>query len=431
MKAVKGILLTILSIFLVVSALFLQVNLALNLMVFSGVYFSAQFDHNVKPADMEKFSGLLSDSKSDVLPPALLEAIDGKWLAKEVPNLAKGMFAYFTGSAKKLPSIGIAPLKEAMVDSYVDQFLAGSGGSPKEFDALIAQIELTSGGFVRDGKVNGAAVSQFMQMGQIMGMPMSEDTAEDICLKIGNRDKDGSTIEELYEYTVKAVAADMMDGSGMNDKLDFGLLVNSAYGTKSNPVSGFPAMFGSLRTDIMLLSALLFLLLAGAMAAIAWRKNELLRWLGVPLIVSGVLGLVLPVLTLLLRPQIAAAFSGESGSAALMAILRNWALSYAGGVTIYLFVQCLAFVALGWVLLVLARKAGSGRHAARKSGDNGLLRAVVAVVLIAAIPFSAFLIGKDVMRHVDSYDKVIKAAAKQKNLDFGGALMKALGVEVP
>ncbi len=458
MKVLKALLLVVLCCAFVLSALFLQLNLALNCTVFSGGYFGLMFDHSIKDAQLQQMAGDLSGSAEVFMPlsdkerealqsgkaskelkqrvrefeNSMKQSFDQKWLAAEVPNLVKGLFSYFTGNTDKLPSVDISPIKNAMLGSYVDQFLEGGKITAKDFEAMISQIELTSGGFVRDGKANGAAVKQLKQMGQLMGMTMTDSTAADICVKIGNRTQEGSSTEELLEYTIKAVAADMLGGSGMQDKLNLNVLFNSAYGNQENPVTGFSALFGGIRGSVMLLSALLFLLLGGAIAVIAWQKRQLMRWLGVPLIVSGVLGLVLPVATLLLRPQIGAAFSAmaSSGSAGLARILANWALSYAGGVTIFLFVQCVVFVALGWLLVALVRRAGPAKHAARSSGGYGLPRAVAAVALLVAIPVSVMLVGKSVMTRVDDYDAIMKSAAKQKNVDFGTAMMEALGVDV-
>jgi hypothetical protein len=115
----------------------------------------------------------------------------------------------------------------------------------------------------------------------------------------------------------------------------------------------------------------------------------------------------------------------------LAQILLNWALAFAGGVTIFLFAQCLVFIALGWLLIVLARKAGSAKHAARSADGYGMVRTIAAVALLVSIPVSALLIGKGVMTRVDEYDAIMKSAAKQKNIDFGSAMMEALGVDMP
>ncbi len=456
MKALKSLLLTILSIAFVVSALFLQLSLALNCTVFSSGYFSLIFDSSVKSAELRQIADELTGSAEVFMPlsdkerkalnsgkaskelkrrvsdfeQSMKQAIDKEWLSQEAPGVIKGLFSYFTGNADKLPSVDISPLKDAMLSSYVDEFLAGGSVTAKDFEAMINQIELTSGGFVRDGKVNGAAVSKFKQMGQLMGMSMSDDTAEAICKKIGNRNKDGATTQQLLEYTVKAVASDMLSIQG---KLNLNVLFSSAYGNKDNPVTGFSTLFGGLRGSLMLLSALFFLLLAGAIAAIAWNNRAWMRWLGVPLIISGAIGLILPAATLLLRPQITAAFTAmaSSGSAALAQILLNWALTFASGVTIFLLAQCLVFVGLGWLLVLLARKAGSAKHAARTADGYGLVRTITAVALLVAIPVSALLIGKGVMTRVDEYDAIMKSASKQKSIDFGSAMMEALGVDMP
>ncbi len=459
MKALKSLLLIVLSIAFVLSALFLQLNLVLNCTVFSSGYFSLMFDSSMKSAELRQIADELTGSAEVFMPlsdkerkalrsgkasrelkqrvsdfeDSMKRAIDKEWLTKEAPSLVKGLFSYFTGSASKLPSVDISPVKDAMTSSYVDQFMASGSVTAKDFMAMISQIELSSGGFVRDGKVNGAAVSKFKQMGQLMGMSMSDEAAEKICLKIGTRSKDGSTSEELLRYAVKVVAADMLGGAGMQDKLNLNVLFTSAYGSKDNPVTGFSSLFGGLRGSIFLLSALTFLLLAGAIAAIAWQKREVLRWLGVPMIVSGVMGLVFPAATLLLRPQITAAFStmASSGSSSFAQILLNWALAYAGGVTVFLLIQCLVFVGLGWLLTALARKQAAGKHAARSTDGYGLVRTIAAIALLVAIPVSALLIGKGVMARVDAYDAMMKSAAKQKNIDFGSAMMEALGVKVP
>lgn len=465
MKALKALACTLFAILLVLSAILLQANIALNNTVLSDGYFAGQFDKNIQQEDLEKLASSLTDNAEVFMPlsqadrkalasgkasaalksqvnqfrSVLKSSIDEQWLSTEAPNLVKGTFSFLVGRGEALPTVGIKPLKNALVELFAGQFASQSGLGIDEFEGMVSQLESIPGGILnKSGKVNAAASSQLVAFGKVMGLEMKRETADKILLKIGNRGKDGTSSQQLYDFTARTLAGDVLGTSGMKNSLDLNAVIVGAYRSEENPVSGFPVMFKDLRDSFLLLNIIVFALLLCVIAVITFRPADILRWTGVPLIIAGAAGLLPAVIVALSNQQISALFAGLSaqGSQMDLAFLREWALSYAGGIALFLLIQSVVFILVGAGLLLGAhyidRGKPSSRPSASRTGNTGTtaIRVVAALVLVAAIPLSAWVIGKNVMKNVDAYDAVMKQSQTQKGTpNFGDAFMKALGVK--
>lgn len=190
----------------------------------------------------------------------------------------------------------------------------------------------------------------------------------------------------------------------MKDSFDPNVYFSKLYGGSVNPVSAFGGLLSGTRASFLLLIALTALLLSAIIAVIAYRPRSILKCGGACLLPAGLicaLGALLLVALGNSGSAFAAALFGSGGESELL-FLQNWALSYAGGVVTYMLVQGLIVAALGVAFLVAAgfiKESGKPE----RSGHVAI-RAAAALLLLAAIPFSAYLVGKSYYtRHVEPF----------------------------
>lgn len=461
LKGLKTLALAAFAVLLVLSLLLLLFNITLEGTVFSQTFFNSTFDKSIKPDIIEQYVSGITDDVEAFMPLSLQdkkdlkagkasaelkkrvneykalmkEAVNTEWIKSEAPKLVKGGFAYFSGNGDKLPAINVKPLKGALVSVFSDQITSSGSMGIKQFNEMVTQIELASGGILIKGKVNEKAVDLFMQIGQATSMNMKRDTAKKILLKIGNRKADGKDNQELYEYTINAMVADALGTDKMKNELDLNQLVNEAYPSGSNPVTGFHTMLKDIRCDLLLLTIIIVVLLLAIIAVTAFVPQSILRWMGVPLIVSGVLYLILPLFSGLLNNLIIKQFSAQAD----LLFIQNWLQNYVGGITLFMVLSSAAAILIGVGFLVAAnhfdkgRGIGRNRHSAAGRGGTGVMvcRVAAVVVLLAAIPFSVVFFGRAVSKHAQEFDRVLKASATQKGApSLDRALGKVLGVDL-
>lgn len=464
MKALKILILVCFTALFVVFGVLLQLDNAANGTLFSDKYFNRVFNGSVQPQNIDKLiddatgeayallplsevdkaalqSGKASASvkkKADDITKLLRDSLDKKWLETEAPKLLQGGYAYFTMNGDKLPAFDIKPLKSALVSVYAAQIATGGQGTADQYSQMIDQVDSSSGGIMVKGKLNGKATTSFMQMMALTGMSVSKSTAESILAHAATRKADGSDKDEQFQFAVKALMNDKLGMGKMKDTLDLDLLVKNLYGSEDNPVSGLRELIGGIRSSLFLLLAVITVLLLAIIAVIAFSPKAIFRWSGAALIASGALCLIPPALCLILNGAIQLQVVHLLGQGGLdLSFLQNWAFSYINGIAIYLFVQSLIVIAVGVAFLVCAGYLGDSaeaRHTASRNASPGggvmAVRIVSVIVLVAAIPISAYFFGKGITRQAEKYDNIIQQSQTQKAPNLAKALDKTLGTDL-
>lgn len=461
MKALKILVLFCFTVLLVAFAALLQLDNAANSTLFSDAYFNRVYDKNVQAKTIDQLVDdvtaeayvfmPLSDADREALQQGKASAdlkkqaddfkgqlskfMDKAWLEAQVPNLLKGSYSYFTAGGDKLPAVDIKPLKDAVMNVYSAQIASGgSTGSADSYKQLIDQIDNTSGGIMAKGKLNGKAVASFRQiMQQLAGISVSKGTAEDILKHAAARKTDGSDKQEQFQYAVKAVMNDELGMGSMKDTLDLNVLVKNLYGGADNPVSGLRDLIGGIKNSVFLLLAAVTLLLLAVVAVIAFSPKSMLRWIGAALMVSGGVCLAFPVLSLLMSASIHSQVAQTLAQGTVdLSFLQSWTFSYLNGVALFLLVQSLVVMAVGAAFLICSGflRDGAVRPGKRSGGGHVAVRAVAAVVLVAAIPLSLYYFGRGITKQAEKYDSIMKQTQMQKAVGFGKALDETLGTKL-
>jgi hypothetical protein len=189
-----------------------------------------------------------------------------------------------------------------------------------------------------------------------------------------------------------ALAESYIGLDSMKDTFDPNVYFNKLYGNAGNPVSEFGGIVSGTRASFFLLFALAALLLFAVIAVIVYSPRGILRWGGACLLSAGLICATGALLLIVVRNNGSVFAASVVGGEADLLFLRNWILSFAGGVATYMLVQGLIVVAIGVAFLVAARFIRESAQPARST--RLFIRAVAAVVLLAAIPFSAYFIGR-------------------------------------
>jgi hypothetical protein len=358
MAFLKGFALTVLSLLLVAFLVLIQVGNTLNNTALSSAYFNDAFDKNVTNESIEDFASYLKnnigDMEDEVVAKALRDAIDVKWLQKDMPAFLKGSFEYFTTGEGKIPSFSVKPMKEALK------------------------------------------------------------------IAIDSKAAEMSTMAESYIGLDK-----------VKDTFDPNVYFTKLYGSGTNPVTAFGDILSGTRASFTLLLVLTALLLFAIIAVIAYRPRSILNYAGACLLSAGLIcsvGALLPIVFRNSGSVFVSSMFGNGGEADLL-FLKNWILSFAGGVVTYMLVQGLIVSAAGVAFLVAAGfiRENNGRN--KRSAHVGI-RTAVALVLLAAIPFSAYFIGKSYYtQHVKPFASVQKMRGKMTpgeafDATMGGSLGK-------
>jgi hypothetical protein len=216
----------------------------------------------------------------------------------------------------------------------------------------------------------------------------------------------------------------------MKDKLDLNALAKNAYGAEANPVSGFGPMITGVGSNLLLLNIALVVILLALVAVIAFRGADILRWLGAAFVLSGAVTLIPPAAAFVFNGALKAGLAQSLGIGAEpgMLFIRDWMMAYLNGIALFLLIASAVVLAAGIVMLALARRAG---YSGGEGSSHATVRAVAALVLVAAIPVALYVFGKAVWVKAEKYDNVIRMADRvEDRLPFGQALDKTLNTKL-
>ncbi len=451
LKGPKTFLLVVFVILFVIFTNMLLTTIILNGTLFSTNFFNNTFDKNIKSQNIEKLIYNFTDNLDNFLPLSekdkemlkngtaslelkkqvleyktlLKDTIDAQSLAIEAQHLAKGSFAYLTHNSDNLPIVNIKPLKSALVEVFTNQVIANSGQSLKKFETIIKVIEKTSGGIILNGEINEKAVDQFMNNQQFSALEIKREIAEKILEKIGNNQANVLDSKELFEFTVKTLIEDKIEMTEMKDELDLNLLFNKVFNSDVNPVSGFSVMLNDIRDNIFKMNLIILLLLLLIIATIAYKPKSILRWIGIPLIVSGTLFLIPSVLSMFLNKLIIKQFPDlfTQGNQSDFLFLKEWMINYVAQVSTYMLLLSLAIIIIGITLVICAHFIGKGKKVTQDAIDSPtsntkkivmVCRVITVVVLVAAISFIMVLYGKAISKHSQEYINIVKTTTNQQ-----------------
>lgn len=210
------------------------------------------------------------------------------------------------------------------------------------------------------------------------------------------------------------MVASQLGLNDMKDTFDLNQFVGKLYGNSSNPVAGLGDVLAGTRSFFFLLFAIVALLLFAIIAVIAYSPRSILKWGGMCLLIAGAFcalcALVPMVFNGAINTQVAVAVGSDSQPDLLF--LQNFVMAFAGGVATFMLLQGLAVAAIGVGFLVAAGFVNRGGVTPASSGHTAI-RAAAALVLAAAIPFSAFFIGRNYYtEHVKEFTTVQKMHEK-------------------
>ena len=209
--------------------------------------------------------------------------------------------------------------------------------------------------------------------------------------------------------------------NSMKDKLDLNALAKNAYGNSENPVTGIGQMLLGVRTNLFLIIVAATIILMALIVVIAFQPADILRWLGVPLVIAGALCFLTPLISFLFNGALKAGIAESLGLGADMAFINNWMLSFVNGIALVLLIAGAVALAAGIALLAFSKRTGRGRN------PHMGVRVVVGLVLAAALPLALFVFGKATWKSVEKYDSILESS---KGIPIGRALDKTLNCKL-
>lgn len=209
--------------------------------------------------------------------------------------------------------------------------------------------------------------------------------------------------------------------NSMKDKLDLNALAKNAYGGAENPVAGIGPMLLGVRTNLFWIILSVTLILMALIAVIAFQPTDILRWLGVPLVISGALCFLAPLISFVFNGALKAGIAQSFGLGADMAFVTGWILSFVNGIALVLLIAGAVSLAAGIALLAFSKHAGRGGN------PHVGVRVAAGLVLAAALPLALFVFGKATWTSVEKYDSVLQTS---KGISIGRALDKTLNCKL-
>lgn len=471
-KFLKNIFLLLILLLFIAAGVLLQSGLALKNTLFSESYFHKTLDENdmgenimkfVKdvidnsekliPIDEKKVGVVENGKPTEVTPEAqklmtsdkkkMKQNIDKNWIKMDIQKTMGMIYGYFLLGNGKLPTINIKPVKEILVNMIEQEAIKDfTSDDSKQTDKMAAEVKDILHKHSKDGRVNDIVVDETMKLEQFKAMNASREAVMRIDSKIAGSDSIKS--EELFKYTITEIVKDDMGFYGIKDELDLNLLYEAKYGDKYNPVTGAAVMIGDIKESTFLIIFMMFILLLLIIVVTAYSPKSILRWSGVGMFISGVMGMMFYVLAKLANSSIKSQFKGFNVDAKGLDItfVQNWGLSYMDGVWKGIFICALIFAIMGAAFITVSFFT---QHFFKKiskySGIQRVLRickekktflisvrtAVVLMMLIAISVNTSFNINR-IRASVEQYNEM-KEKTKIKAMDTDKALGRVLNAE--
>lgn len=457
MKALKGLFLCIMVFLFFIVLVILQIDFVITHTALSGSYFSKRFDQNkletfitdaiidkIKKYDLrsgyDEHGRPLSKQQQAQMPDIsglVLRNLDQDWLKAFLATMVKGFVGYIVADQKQLPKLEIKPLKTMIVNGLVEAMLK-RGDVKREmadfvqkFDRVIKANKINT----ENDEISVAAVDQIMRSKEIKQLGLGRETATEMLRLIGASGSAGDK-DDLNRKLMGAVLTHQMRLDAMKDSVDLNIFMAMLYKDRENPLAYLHTLMAAgkgiaLRTFLLLI--LCFVLI---IVIVGFKPASYLKWLAGGLIAGGLGGMALGALGSFLPqisglpdkivsdPKIGQQLGGD------LTILHQWLASYLGGCFRLFIAYGVLLSALGAGCLILnhillkhkrapvafSMEAAATRELLRSVPPSWVMPARIlgALILIAAIPLTAFWGVKDFTKAVNTFNASMKASAQNK-----------------
>lgn len=460
MKFLKNIFLLFMLSLFILSGLFLQGSIALKNTLFSHKYFQKILSENNISSNIEKLAEDIIDNSGkftnindieeaslDITPEAqelidsykatMKENIDTNLMKEETLRAIDEVYSYFFLGNEKLPIIDIKPGKEIYTNLLVQQIIITSDQEiSSQIEQIVPYVKFVSRLYPRDTIIN-----ELMKLEQVKTMNLSREVISTVVSKIVNSGSIKS--EELYNYIAKEIIRDRLDFYGLNEikeELDLNQLFNMKYGYEYNPITEAAKMFNTIKQYAFLAIVILYILLFLIIAVTAYSPKSILRWSGIGILSSGVIGMMAYRFLRIVNSDITLYLEDINLDVKGLDLLfiEDWILSYINGIWKSVFMCAVIFTILGAIFIILSffiYKLFKGEsdykvihQKFRKKSLIITLRILTVLILVIAISLNNFFNINKIRTSVAEYN-IIKEKAKINAMDTNEALGKVLNAE--
>lgn len=479
MKALKGFLLSLVVLLLFLVFVLFQINFALKSTLLSGSYFGKSFDKNEVKAFLGDFviSGLINmqpaggltedgkprDTQNSRMPDInsmLNRYLDKNWLEEQASILVKGVQSYIAGNTEKLPVLDIKPLKEAIFDLLGSQMFEQSGVSNNIADmkAIIKKLDSQYKDVITKNGVTDELIDKVMKLSVVKNSGFNREIVEailEIYPEVSGKDITSDDIKKLTKEIMKKV----LKYDNVKDTLDMNLLFENVYKGKDNILSGIRSLVAAYKNILFRTLLILITLLLLIIIVVAFKPKSFMGWTAGGLIAGGAAGVSMGLLGMLL-PFIAKLpgnfiTSGKFGQqASSIANLQKWMESFLTEYFTMLLLQGIALVSIGMAIIISRHVFLPGKkpvydYKSNSSTDGTdwmmscndavsdkkvisrgykalmmISRILVAILLIAAIPYTVTRGVNDFTARIDKFSTAMQTSTASSG---GPDLMNAIG----
>lgn len=337
-----------------------------------------------------------------------------------VPSLAMSLTGIALGTTVFSPSYFDSVFNRSFTDESVEALASGaSSGSGATAEAMGALLKSKEGSAWLKNELPIALKGSYRYFASGSGeLPVVNiKTLKDWLINTYINQATSGDATGLMRQLVKSE----LGINSMKDKLDLNALAKNSYGSTENPVTGIGPMLLGVRTNLFLIILSVTVILMALIAVIAFQPADILRWLGVPLVISGALCFLAPLVSFVFNGALKAGIAESLGLGADMAFVTNWMLSFVNGIALVLLIAGAIALVAGIALLAFSKRAGHGRN------PHVGVRVAAGLVLAAALPLTLFVFGKATWKSVEKYDSVLQTA---KGISIGRALDKTMNCKL-
>ncbi|MHB1484567.1 MAG: hypothetical protein ACYCYI_07865 [Saccharofermentanales bacterium] len=432
--------------------------------VLSNEYFNKIFDENITRQDIRRVFSASSENIAGYLPldkkdrdalaegeasPQLKELadtykqlfrliIDDQWFSDEISFILKGSHKYLIHESDALPVIDVRGFRNLFIKAFTYKIIADNEAAIADFDSSLATLKKFAGDIKIGGAYKEMIIGRIMGIKQLYAMNITRADAIKIIDRYENvriNDIDGRDVMTFAVRTLlEGKFAKGGTESGTNDEIDMNSLVSEIYGSDSNPVTAFREILWNLREDMIIFSGIMLILLISLLSVILKNPLRIIRYIGISLIISGLLFLVLPLADMIAGGIYAPSFTVYTitGISFDLSLIHPWITAYLSGVASFM-AKTGGIAVISGIMLTGSSFIKIRRNEAKQSiaaSRPSAARIIAAVLLVAAIPLSAMLYGSAISDEIDAYTGILKAAdARKDEIDINRILSKALGID--
>lgn len=437
-KLLQILVLIVFTLLIIIDLIFIQLSLTINNTIFSDRYFNKKYDYNITDKKIEGLVNNFITNAEDYLPKdnskplatdttemiatykqTLKDNIDIIWFQKEIPNVFKGSFAYFSGHNDKLPIINIKPLKESFVNIYAAQMLLASDDNMTvELDNLVIRLKKVPGGLLVNGQANGKAVDMFLASELGENLALDRLSAEEVIEKMAV----STNSKETTTFVIKKMLASKMGINTMKDKLDLNILFKNIY-KDNNPVDDGKDLVNNIRTKFLITTILIIICLISTVYLVLFKSKKFLRWVGVSFILGGLISFISLFIYRNNLSSLTDSITKALTNKIDFSFIQEWILNYINGISTYILIQGIIIVIMGILAIVYSFRRKNILKDDIHKKNYMLIRLLAIFIIIGTIALSVIVFVNDVVKDVKEYQL---SSANNKKIDVNKALGKTL-----